>query len=67
MSAKISITPNEAYAIGSAISELESLMDGTTEEEYREGNQRIINALKRVLRKYKTTKIKASTNEPQDT
>ncbi|MDO5395812.1 MAG: hypothetical protein Q4F07_07600 [Bacteroidales bacterium] len=52
MKARVSITENEAYAIDSAISELESLMEGTLDEDYKAGTKKIVNALKRVLKKY---------------
>lgn len=48
----ITITDREVYAIESAISELESLMDGSDDMEYHKENTKIINALKRVLKKY---------------
>ncbi len=52
MRARVTITENEAYAIESAISEIESLMDGTLDEDYTAGTKKIVNALKRVLKKY---------------
>lgn len=52
MKAIVIITENGAYAIESAISELESLMDGSDDMEYHKENTKIVNALKRVLKKY---------------
>lgn len=52
MKAVIIITENEAYAIESAISELESLRDGSDDMEYHKENTKIINSLKKVLKKY---------------
>ncbi len=52
MKAIVAITEKEAYAIESAISELESLMEGTLDEDYTKGTEKIVNALKRVLKKY---------------
>ncbi len=46
------LTDKEVYALESAISELESLMDGTLDEDYRKENKSIINALKRIIKKY---------------
>lgn len=56
MRAIITITENEAYAIESAISELESLMEGTLDEDYSKGTAKIVNALYRVLKKTKAYK-----------
>ena len=40
------------YALESAISELESLMDGTLDEDYHKEQKPIINTLKRIIKKY---------------
>lgn len=52
MKAIVIITEQEAYALESAISELESLIGGSDDMEYHKENTKIINALKRVLKKY---------------
>lgn len=49
---KPSLTDKEVYALKSAISELESLMDGTLDEDYHKENKIVINALKRIIKKY---------------
>ena len=49
---KPSLTDKEVYALESAISELESLMDGTLDEDYHKENKIVINALKRIIKKY---------------
>lgn len=49
---KTALTDKEEYALESAISELESLMDGTLDEDYHKENKSIINALKRIIKKY---------------
>lgn len=49
---KPSLTDKEVYALESAISELESLMDGTLDEDYHKEQKPIINALKRIIKKY---------------
>lgn len=46
------LTDKEVYALESAISELESLMDGTLDEDYHKEQKSIINALKRIIKKY---------------
>ncbi len=46
------LTDKEVYALESAISELESLMDGTLDEDYHKGQKIVINALKRIIKKY---------------
>ena len=52
MKAIIILTENEAYAIESAISGLESLREGSDDMEYHKENKKVTNALKRVLKKY---------------
>ena len=52
MKAIVIITQQEAYALESAISELESLREGSDDMEYHKENKKITNALKRVLKKY---------------
>lgn len=52
MKKKITITEREVYAIESAISELESLMEGTLDEDYRRYTKANTNALKRIIKKY---------------
>lgn len=47
-----SLTDKEVYALESAISELESLIDGTFDEDYRKDQRPIINALKRIIKKF---------------
>lgn len=49
---KPALTDKEVYAIESAISELESLMDGTLDEDYHQEQKSIISALKRIIKKY---------------
>lgn len=49
---KPSLTDKEVYALESAISELESLMDGTLDEDYHKEQKIVINALKRIIKKY---------------
>lgn len=49
---KPTLTDKEVYALESAISELESLMDGTMDEDYHKENKIVINALKRIIKKY---------------
>ena len=49
---KPSLTDKEVYALESAISELESLMDGTLDEDYHKEQKTIIKALKRIIKKY---------------
>lgn len=46
------LTDKEVYALESAISELESLMDGTLDEDYHKEQKSIISALKRIIKKY---------------
>lgn len=53
MKAIVIITQTEAYALDSAISELESLMEGSDDMEYHKENMKVINALKRLLTKYR--------------
>ena len=45
------LTDKEVYALESAISELESLMDGTLDEDYHKEQKNIIKALKRIIKK----------------
>lgn len=52
MKAIVIINEQEAYALESAISELESLMEGSDDMEYHKENTKVVNALKRVLKKY---------------
>ena len=52
MKAVIILTENEAYALESAISELESLREGSDDMEYHKENKKITGALKKVLQKY---------------
>lgn len=47
-----SLTDKEVYALESAISELESLIDGTLDEDYHKEQKSIINALKRIIKKF---------------
>lgn len=49
---KNALTDKEEYALESAISELESLMDGTLDEDYHKEQKTIIKALKRIIKKY---------------
>lgn len=49
---KIIITEREIYAIESVISELESLMEGTLDEDYRRETKANINVLKRIIKKF---------------
>ena len=49
---KSALTDKEVYALESAISELESLMDGTLDEDYHKGQKSIINVIKRIIKKY---------------
>lgn len=49
---KTALTDKEMYALESAISELESLMDGTLDEDYHKEQKIVINALKRIIKKY---------------
>ena len=51
---KPALTDKEMYALESAISELESLMDGTLDEDYHKEQKIVINALKRIIKKYET-------------
>lgn len=46
------LTNKEVYALESAISESESLMDGTLDEDYHKEQKNIIKALKRIIKKY---------------
>lgn len=46
------LTDKEVYALESAISELESLIEGTLDEDYHKEQKSIINALKRIIKKY---------------
>lgn len=49
---KPSLTDKEVYALESSISELESLIEGTLDEDYRKEQKSIISALKRIIKKY---------------
>lgn len=46
------LTDKEVYALESAISELESLIEGTLDEDYHKEQKIVINALKRIIKKY---------------
>lgn len=47
------LTQNEKYALESTISELESLMEGTLDQDYRKEQRIVINALKRIIKKFR--------------
>ena len=49
---KPSLTDKEVYALESSISELESLIEGALDEDYRKEQKSIISALKRIIKKY---------------
>lgn len=49
---KSALTDKEVYALESTISELESLIEGTLDEDYHKEQKSIINALKRIIKKY---------------
>lgn len=49
---KSALTDKEVYALESAISELESLMDGTLDQDYHKEQKNIISALKHIIKKY---------------
>ncbi|ROT12475.1 hypothetical protein EEL50_11385 [Muribaculaceae bacterium Isolate-105 (HZI)] len=49
---KSALTDKEVYALESAISELESLIEGTLDEDYHNEQKNVIIALKRIIKKY---------------
>ena len=46
------LTDKEVFTLESAISELESLIEGTLDEDYHKEQKIVINALKRIIKKY---------------